>query len=99
LRALCLREGISTLVIGELATGNLKDREATLADLRRQPRAETGTFEECLHFIERQQLHGLGIGWSDIQLRASARLTHVPLWILDKRLAQTAAQLGILYKP
>ncbi len=83
------------VVIGELATGNLKHRDATLADLRRQPMASEGTFEECLHFIEAHRLHGLGVGWNDIQLLVSAGLSRTPLWSTDRRLADTAKRLRL----
>jgi len=86
-------------VIGELATGNLKTRAQTLADLRRQPVAETGTFEECLRFIEIHQLFGIGVGWSDVQILVSAGLSRAPLWTVDKRLAGAADRLGFLYNP
>lgn len=86
-------------VIGELATGNLKDRQQTLADLRRQPQATIGTFDECLQFIELHRLSGLGIGWTDVRILVSASLSHAPVWTLDKRLARPAAQLGLLHRP
>ncbi len=33
---------------------------------------------------------GRGIGWVDVQLLASARLTGIPLWTLDRRLKEVA---------
>ncbi len=86
---------IHPAVIGELATGNLKRRAATLADLWRQPMAVEGSLVECLHFIETHRLHGLGIGWNDVQLLVSARLSHALLWTTDRRLAATAARLHL----
>ena len=87
------------VVIGELATGNLCNRGQTLADLRRLPAAEIGSFAECMVFIETRRLFGCGIGWSDIQLLVSASLSHAPLWSVDKRLAGAAHQLGLLHTP
>jgi len=81
------------IVIGELATGNLKNRSQTLADLCLLPRAQTGSFEECLQFLERHKLYARGIGWSDIQLLVSAKLSGARLWTLDKRLAAAVRQL------
>lgn len=95
----CDRVLLHPVVIGELATGNLKHRAATLADLRRQPLAAEGTFEECLHFIEMHHLHGRGIGWNDVQLLVSARLSSVQLWSTDRRLAETAKYLGLDFTP
>jgi len=86
---------IHAVVLGELATGILSKRRQTLADLRRLPRATAGTTEECLDFIETHALHGRGIGWNDVQLLVSARLSGHFLWSLDARLAAAATQLGV----
>lgn len=85
------------VVLGELATGNLKNRNQTLADLRTLPIATTADFDECLGFIELQHLHGRGLGWNDIQLLASAKLDRIPLWSFDKRLHTAAQSLGVAY--
>jgi predicted nucleic acid-binding protein len=87
-----------SVVIGELATGNLRNRPRTLADLRSLPRTRETRFEECLHFIETHRLFGKGLGWDDVQLLASAMLDSVPLWSTDKRLHDTAAALGLAFK-
>lgn len=87
------------IVIGELATGNLKHRTTTLADLCRQPMAAEGGFEECLHFIETHRLYGMSVGWNDIQLLVSARLSSVPLWSTDRRLADAAKHLRLDFTP
>jgi len=38
---------------------------------------------------------GRGIGWVDVHLLASARLTGIPLWTLDRRLKEVAGSLGL----
>jgi predicted nucleic acid-binding protein len=99
--AAALNEGrISThpVVLGELATGGLACRRQTLAALRSLPRVPAGTFEECLDFIETHSLHGQGIGWNDVQLLVSARLSSQPLWSLDACLTEAAAKLGVRYR-
>lgn len=87
------------VVIGELATGNLKNRRQTLADLRRLPLAGIASFDECLQFLELHRLFGRGIGWSDTQLLASARLSKATLWTLDKRLAAAAREFSLHHTP
>lgn len=87
---------IHTVVIGELATGNLGRREETLRSLQALPRLREGTSAECLHYLENHQLFGRGIGWNDIQLLVAAELTRVPLWSRDRALASTAKALGLL---
>ena len=85
------------VVIGELATGNLSRRSDTLAALRQLPRSTAGATDECLAFIETHRLYGRGIGWGDLQLLVSSRLSGNPLWSLDKRLAAAAIELGVAY--
>ena len=88
---------IHPLVIGELATGSLPDRRRTLADLRMLPVAAIAGFDECLHFIEQHRLHGRGLGWTDVQLLASAGLEGIPLWTRDKVLSAAATKLGLAH--
>jgi len=84
------------VVIGELATGNLADRASRLADLQNLPRAIVATDAEALALIEREALYGLGIGYADVCLLASARLTpDARLWTRDRRLADVAERLGV----
>ncbi len=64
---------IHSVIIGELATGNLRRRAITLQLLSNLPRIPDVDFTDCLTFIETEKLHGLGIGWGDIQLLAAVR--------------------------
>ena len=85
-------------VIGELACGNLINREELLALLHRLPKATSATDAEVLLLIEQHKLMGRGIGYIDAHLLASARLSHdVQLWTRDKRLAAVAGDLSIAY--
>ena len=88
---------IHTLVLGELAMGNLRRRRETLAALHVLPRVKEGTGSECLSYLETHQLFGRGIGWNDVQLLVAAQLNHIPLWSLDQPLARAAEKLGLLY--
>lgn len=87
-----------THVIGELACGSLKNREEIISLLHALPLTPVVEFHEYLFFIEQNQLSGIGIGFVDIHLLASATLGQVPLWTYDKRLKNAAAQLGLNYK-
>ena len=86
------------LIIGELACGNLKDRAVILSSLQMLPMAIEAEYEEVLSFIENHRLMGKGIGYVDVHLLTSAVLTSMPIWTLDKRLAQTADSLYINYQ-
>ena len=83
-------------VIGELALGNLRQREILLKALADLPHASVATDAEVLHFIERHALSGRGIGYIDAHLLAAVKLTAgAELWTNDKRLRGVAVQLGV----
>ncbi len=83
-------------VIGELALGSLRQRGAILASLHGLPAATVADDDEVLTFIDRHGLYGRGIGYIDVHLLASARLTlDAALWTRDKRLSVVAADFGI----
>ncbi|MFO7568967.1 MAG: PIN domain-containing protein [Smithellaceae bacterium] len=81
------------LIVGELACGNLKDRTVILSFLQLLPMSIEAEHAEVLSFIEDNRLMGKGIGYVDVHLITSAILTGVPIWTLDKKLAQTADSL------
>jgi len=105
-----LRKGVPTLaavleegrvlmhpfVLGELACGQLRHREAVLRLLGDLPAAPTVTEREALDFIARRALMGRGIGYIDIHLLASTALAEpARLWTRDRRLAAVAADLAL----
>ena len=86
-------------VVGELACGNLKNRTRILSDLEALPSAVSATHEEVMRLIEDRKLWGLGIGWIDTHLLASALLSNCQFWTLDGRLVRAAAAGGVkLYR-
>jgi predicted nucleic acid-binding protein len=82
-------------IIGELACGNLKNRNEIISLLQSLPMASTIEFDEFLIFIDSNQLIEKGIGFVDIHLLASAQLTGIPLWTADKRLKSATNQLEL----
>jgi hypothetical protein len=85
-------------VVGELACGNLKNRNQILSLLQSLPMGINADHEEVLEFIERNQLMGKGLGYVDIHLIASAMLTGMSIWTHDKKLKQVANALDISHK-
>ena len=87
---------IHPLIIGELACGNLNNRTELLRLWQSLESLPTLTDEETLFFIEKNQLMGKGVGYIDIQLLASIKLSKgVKLWTLDKRLTAIAEQRNL----
>ena len=87
---------VHPFVVGELACGNLANREEVLMLLQALPDARLASDEEVLRFIERRRLMGRGIGYVDAHLLASVALGgDVALWTRDRRLAAAAVDLGL----
>ena len=87
-------------VIGELALGNLCQREEVIGLLSSLPTAVVATPKELLVFVERHQIAGRGIGYVDVQLLAATRLTvDARLWTRDPRLTDIATRLGLAVDP
>jgi len=83
-------------VIGEIALGNLNQRQAVLDDLARLPQATVARDDEVLHFIDWNGLAGTGIGYVDAHLLASVQLgAGTALLTRDKRLRSAAIRLNL----
>ena len=84
-------------ILGELACGNIKDRAVILSYLELLPMSIVAEHEEVLAFMGNNRLMGKGLGYVDVHLLASAVLTGVLVWTLDKKLAQTVDNLHLKY--
>jgi predicted nucleic acid-binding protein len=84
--------------IGELACGNLKNRASIIALLEALPTVLVVNHEESLSFIEARKVMRKGLGYIDVHLLASALLTGVSLWTLDKKLDKVAGELQCRYR-
>jgi len=100
--ALALAEGRVVqhpFVTAELALGSLASRDrflAMLCLLSPAPLIDTGPL---LDFITDRRLFGTGLGMVDAHLLAStASLRAARLWTSDRRLAEQAERLGLLYR-
>jgi predicted nucleic acid-binding protein len=83
-------------IIGELALGDLRNRDGVISDLSALPSATVATHSEVLDFVGRNALFGRGIGYVDTHLLAAARLSvGTSLWTNDKRLNAVAEILGL----
>jgi predicted nucleic acid-binding protein len=83
-------------VIGEIACGHLRNRREVIQLLQNLPAATEASSAELLLLIERHQLMGRGIGWVDVHLLASAKLSGCALWTLDRKLAVIAREQGMM---
>jgi len=82
-------------VVGELALGSLREREAVIAFLSAQREAVIATHAEVMTVIERHSIFSMGIGYTDAHLLTSTLLDRrSSLWTRDKRLAAAAQKVG-----
>ena len=87
---------VHSFVIGELALGTLRQPGVVIDSLNGLPKAVKADDSEVLQLIQERKLAGLGIGYVDAHLLASALLTeNASLWTRDKRLKEVAAGLYI----
>lgn len=86
------------MVIGELAMGNLANRQQILEDFGKLPEISVATHEEVLFFIERHQLMGTGVGYVDAHLIAACVLHEATqLWTRDRWMLEVADELDIAF--
>lgn len=86
---------IHPFVLGELACGNLKNRDETFKDLAALPLTISSTHQETMLLVSERKLWGKGIGWVDAHLLASALLSGCRLWSFDERLNRVASDVGV----
>ncbi len=91
---------VHPFVIGELALGNLRNREEVLSLLGGLPVTPVATGEEVLFFVERHRLMEHGICYVDAHLLAAVTVAESTLlWTDDRRLLDVAAGLNLAYQP
>ncbi len=85
-------------VTGEPAYRTLRNRDEILRLLNDLPQSPVASAEEALHFIELNQLMGLGVGYVDINLLAATALAeNAMLWTSDKRLKKVARKMKLAF--
>ena len=89
------RVAIHDFIIGELACGQLKQRQEVLALLDTLPRFEPLPHGDVLFMVASRELSGSGIGWVDSHLLASVLESKGRIWSLDKSLNNVAKKLSV----
>jgi predicted nucleic acid-binding protein len=82
-------------VQGELACGQMARRAEVLGLFDQLPPAALVSHLELLHFVDRHQLMGRGLGWVDMHLLASTMASRATIATRDARLARAADALGV----
>ena len=85
-----------TMIIDELACGNLQHRNQRLRQWQDLPRLPSVSYDEAIRFIDQHGIMSRGLGFIDVHLLASVAATPVTrLWTRDRTLAQIAADLDL----
>ena len=92
-----MRVSCHPFIVGELACGNIKNRKEFLSLIQTLPMVQSINEKEFLYFVEQNNLIGKGVGFVDVHLLASARLSEISLWSFDKKLDRIASYLDINY--
>lgn len=86
------------MVLGELALGNVKDRETVLESIGDLPEVAVAAHDEVMHLVDRRRLYGRGLSLVDAHLLASVLVDpDAVLWTRDRRLERAAVDLGVEY--
>ena len=89
---------IHSMVIGELACGNLRSREVRIAELNGVPKIAELNNDVVIAHIEERNLMGRGIGFIDAHLICAVLDQEgTCLWTRDRRLHRVAANLGVAF--
>ena len=84
--------------VGEIACGNLANREIILQLLHQLPLATLADVDEILGYLSSRRLYGKGIGYIDVHLLASATIDGTQLWTRDRRLGVIAHKQGCAWQ-
>ena len=86
-------------VVGELACGSMRNRQAVLALLDSLPTLPVASDAETRAFIEKRSLMARGLGYIYVHLLASVAVSGTArMWGRDTRLSAAAAQLGFGFR-
>jgi len=87
-----------SIIAGELACGNLRQRKALLSLWNNLPKVTEASHAEALFFLEQKRLMGRGIGYVDLHLLVATALSpDTRLWTRDKRLQKIAGDLKLSF--
>jgi hypothetical protein len=89
---------IHPYIVGELACGNFKNRNLILSYLKSLPEVSIISDNEYHSFIDKNKLFGIGLGFVDIHILASAIISGIVLFTRDKALMLRAQLLGVDFK-
>ncbi|MBU4445344.1 MAG: type II toxin-antitoxin system VapC family toxin [Candidatus Marinimicrobia bacterium] len=89
---------IHHFIIGELACGNLKNRDEILILLQSLPKVRVAQHDEVMYFINYHKIFSKGLGYIDVHLLTSCFLYNKLLYTKDKHLKKVGKEFDIIYE-
>lgn len=89
---------VHPFVVGELAMGNLRNRELVLSRLSLLRPIPIVAHQDVMRLVDNYRLYGSGLGYVDAHLLAAVLATgmaELRLWTLDRRFRTAAERLGV----
>lgn len=83
------------LVLGEIISGNLKNRAQTVSSLFGLDYAQALRVEQVAEFIDMHKLMGQGLNYIDLNILGTCHKEGLALWTRDKKLAAFSETLGL----
>jgi predicted nucleic acid-binding protein len=99
LAALLSRDEVAghEMVFGELLIGDRGGRRKLLDSYLKMHQAPTVPHSEVVDFVRARKLFGLGVGWIDVHILASAVVSRMQIWTADPRFAVAAKDLHVAF--
>jgi predicted nucleic acid-binding protein len=89
---------VHEMVMGEVVMGSEQQRALAFELLPFLPMTQSASHLEVMELVDKQRLHGRGVGYIDVHLLTAVVLQPgARLWTLDKRLYAAADRLGIAF--
>jgi predicted nucleic acid-binding protein len=85
------------MIFGELLIGDRGGRLKLLESYVKIHQAPTVPHGEVLEFVRARKLFGLGVGWIDVHVLASAVVSRMQIWTADPRFAGAAEDLQVAF--
>jgi predicted nucleic acid-binding protein len=85
------------MVFGQLLIGDRGGRLKLLDSYLKMHQAQAIPHGEIVDFVRARKLFGLGVGWIDVHILASAVVNRMQIWTADPRFAAAAKDLHLAF--
>lgn len=87
--------GLHPFIFGEIAAGNLRNRQRVLSYFASLPQLPIAPENEVHHLLELRRLWGSGLGWIDLHILTATKLSGWHLYTADRAMQEAGVRLEI----